>query len=55
VVVGSFIGGFRGYLPFDGDFDDGEFLPAGFIGSIGAVLALLTYRAATRRGTVRRV
>jgi hypothetical protein len=55
VIVGSVIGGFLGYLLFDEDFDDGAFQPAGLIGSIGAVLALLSYRADTRRGTVRRV
>lgn len=55
-IVGSFVGGFLGYLLFNEDFDDGAFQPGGFIGSvIGAVIALLVYRAVTRRRGVRRV
>src|ERR671911_958671 len=56
-VVGSFIGGFLGYLIFNEDFDEGAFQPAGFFGSIiGAVVALLIYRAVVARsGTARRV
>ena len=49
-VVGSFIGGFLGYAIFHKDGDDGAFQPSGIIGSIiGAVIALLIYRAVTRR------
>ena len=49
-IVGSFIGGFLGYVLFGEDFDEGAFQPAGFIGSvIGAVIALLIYRAVTGR------
>ena len=45
-IVGSFIGGFLGYLLFRADGEDGAFQPAGIIGSIiGAVIALLVYRA----------
>jgi uncharacterized membrane protein YeaQ/YmgE (transglycosylase-associated protein family) len=45
--VGSVIGGFLGDLLAGGD---GDFSPAGLIGSIiGAVIALLVYRAAVRR------
>ncbi len=56
-IVGSFIGGFLGYLIFNEDFDEGAFQPAGFFGSIiGAVIALLIYRAViSRNGTARRV
>jgi uncharacterized membrane protein YeaQ/YmgE (transglycosylase-associated protein family) len=56
-IVGSFIGGFLGYLIFNEDFDDGAFQPAGFFGSIiGAVIALLIYRAVvSRNGTARRL
>ena len=55
-IVGSFIGGFLGYLIFNEDFEEGAFQPAGFFGSIiGAVVALLIYRAVTRSGTARRV
>jgi uncharacterized membrane protein YeaQ/YmgE (transglycosylase-associated protein family) len=44
-VVGSFIGGFLGYVIFHKDSSDGFFQPAGLLGSIiGAVIALLIYR-----------
>lgn len=50
-IVGSFIGGFLGYLLFGKDLDEGAFQPSGIIGSIiGAVIALLVYRFATGRG-----
>jgi uncharacterized membrane protein YeaQ/YmgE (transglycosylase-associated protein family) len=50
-IVGSFIGGFLGYLLFGHDLKEGALQPSGIIGSIiGAVIALLIYRAATRRG-----
>ena len=50
-IVGSFIGGFLGWALFGKDFDEGALQPSGIIGSIvGAVIALLIYRAATRRG-----
>ena len=45
-IVGSFVGGFLGYLIFGTDFDDGAFQASGVIGSIvGAVIALLVWRA----------
>ncbi|HEV8622002.1 MAG TPA: GlsB/YeaQ/YmgE family stress response membrane protein [Actinomycetota bacterium] len=48
-LVGSVIGGLIGNLFVSGDQDP---TPAGLIGSIlGAVIALLVYRAATRRRT----
>ena len=48
-LVGSVIGGLIGNLFVSGD---QELTPAGLIGSIlGAVIALLVYRAATRRRT----
>ncbi len=41
-VIGSFVGGFLGYLVFHKDAADGILQPAGIIGSvIGAVIALL--------------
>src|SRR5215204_5426787 len=47
-IVGSFIGGFLGYVIFGEDFDEGALQPAGFVGSIiGAIIALLIYRAVT--------
>jgi uncharacterized membrane protein YeaQ/YmgE (transglycosylase-associated protein family) len=53
-IVGSFVGGFLGYLLFGRDAADGALQPAGIIGSIiGAVIALLVYRA-TNRGRVTR-
>lgn len=43
-VIGSFVGGFLGYLLLGHDFDEGAFQPAGIIGSvIGAVIVLLVY------------
>jgi uncharacterized membrane protein YeaQ/YmgE (transglycosylase-associated protein family) len=52
-IVGSFIGGFLGYLLFGKDASAGALQPAGLIGSIiGAVIALLIYRAVNRRTRV---
>ena len=56
-VVGSFVGGFLGYLIFGADIDDGAVQAGGVIGSIvGAIIVLLIYRK-VRGGTggVRRV
>ncbi len=53
-IVGSFVGGFLGYLLFRNDANDGAFQASGIIGSIvGSVIALLVYRAATGRHSVR--
>lgn len=52
-IVGSFIGGFLGYLIFHKDSSSGFFQPAGLIGSvIGAVIALLIYTRMGSRHTV---
>jgi len=43
-MVGSFVGGFLGYLIFAKDGDEGFFQPSGIIGSIvGAVIVLLVW------------
>jgi uncharacterized membrane protein YeaQ/YmgE (transglycosylase-associated protein family) len=53
-LIGSFVGGFLGYLLFHKDAQDGFLQPAGIIGSIiGAVIVLLIYLAVSgRRSTV---
>src|SRR5215203_6692967 len=54
-VLGSFLGGFLGYLLFGRDLDDGAVQVSGVIGSvIGAVILLLIYRAVSRRRGGRR-
>jgi uncharacterized membrane protein YeaQ/YmgE (transglycosylase-associated protein family) len=54
-IIGSFVGGFLGYVLFNKDFDEGAIQASGIIGSIvGAVIALLVYRA-MNRGRVSRV
>ena len=53
-IVGSFIGGFLGYVLFGKDLDKGALQTSGIIGSIiGAIIALLIYRAITRRSRLR--
>lgn len=54
-IVGSFVGGFIGYLLFHKDASSGAFQPSGIIGSvIGAVIVLLIYRHfGSRRGVLR--
>jgi len=51
-VLGSFAGGFLGYVLFDNDSDAGVIQVSGIIGSVlGAVILLLVYRAvSSRRG-----
>lgn len=44
-IIGSFVGGFLGYLLFHHDASKGALQPSGIIGSvIGAILVLLAYR-----------
>ena len=51
-IVGSFIGGFLGWALFGTDLEDGALQASGIIGSIiGAVIALLIYRAIVNRRT----
>jgi uncharacterized membrane protein YeaQ/YmgE (transglycosylase-associated protein family) len=53
-IVGSFVGGFLGYLIFHKDANQGFFQPSGLIGSIiGAVIVLLIYRAVSGRSRSR--
>ena len=57
VIVGSFVGGFLGYVLFDKDFGEGALQASGLIGSIiGAIIALLIWRAVggRDRGTTAR-
>jgi uncharacterized membrane protein YeaQ/YmgE (transglycosylase-associated protein family) len=52
-IVGSFVGGFLGYLIFHKDSQNGFLQPSGIIGSIiGAVIVLLIYTRAGQRHTV---
>jgi uncharacterized membrane protein YeaQ/YmgE (transglycosylase-associated protein family) len=54
-VVGSFVGGFLGYVLFGKDMNEGGLQPSGIVGSvIGAIIVLLAYRA-TRHGHGSRV
>ena len=49
-IIGSFVGGFLGFLIFHSDASDGFLQPSGIIGSIiGAIIALLVYGAVTGR------
>jgi uncharacterized membrane protein YeaQ/YmgE (transglycosylase-associated protein family) len=53
-IVGSFIGGFLGYLLFQHNAQGGFFQPAGIIGSvIGATIALLVWSRVGSRRSVR--
>jgi uncharacterized membrane protein YeaQ/YmgE (transglycosylase-associated protein family) len=53
-IIGSFIGGFLGYIITGKDFQDGALQASGLIGSvIGAIIALLVYNAMTHRRGVR--
>ena len=52
-VIGSFVGGFLGFLIFQRDPMDGFFQPAGIIGSIiGAIIVLVIYTRVGARGRV---
>lgn len=51
-IVGSFVGGFLGFLIFRKDAAAGALQPANFLGSlIGAIIALLVWRAITSRSS----
>ena len=54
-IVGSFVGGFLGFLLFGKDAGDGFLQPAGIIGSIiGAIIVLVIYIQVRGRGRVAR-
>ncbi|GAB3607542.1 GlsB/YeaQ/YmgE family stress response membrane protein [Conyzicola nivalis] len=54
-IIGSFVGGFLGFLIFQRDAMDGFFQPAGIIGSIiGAIIVLFLYVRFAGRGAARR-
>ena len=54
-IIGSFVGGFLGYLLFHKDGQDGFFQPSGIVGSvIGAIIVLLIWMRVSGRSTVRR-
>ncbi|MBN9621272.1 MAG: GlsB/YeaQ/YmgE family stress response membrane protein [Actinobacteria bacterium] len=53
-IIGSFVGGFLGYLIFHKDHQDGFFQPSGIIGSvIGAVIVLLVWVRVGGRSRIR--
>ena len=54
-VVGSFVGGFLGYVLFHKDLGEGALQPSGIIGSIlGAIVVLLVWRSVGHRSLTRR-
>ena len=49
-IVGSFVGGFLGYVLFGKDVTPGAIQPSGIVGSIiGAVIVLMVWRAMAHR------
>jgi uncharacterized membrane protein YeaQ/YmgE (transglycosylase-associated protein family) len=53
-IVGSFVGGFLGYLIFGRDSSNGFLQPAGLIGSvIGAIIVLLIWTRVGNRSAAR--
>ena len=54
-IVGSFVGGFLGYLLFHHDARNGYFQPSGLVGSvIGAIIVLLIWTRSGQRHHARR-
>jgi uncharacterized membrane protein YeaQ/YmgE (transglycosylase-associated protein family) len=54
-IVGSFVGGFLGYVIFHHDSQNGFFQPSGIVGSIiGAVIVLVIWLRVGGRSSVRR-
>jgi uncharacterized membrane protein YeaQ/YmgE (transglycosylase-associated protein family) len=53
-IIGSFVGGFLGYVLFDKDVADGALQPSGIVGAIlGTIVVLLVYRSVGRGRTAR--
>ncbi|WP_018637105.1 GlsB/YeaQ/YmgE family stress response membrane protein [Parafrankia elaeagni] len=53
-IVGSFVGGFLGYVLFGKDLGEGALQPSGVIGSIiGAIIVLAVWRSINGRGVSR--
>jgi uncharacterized membrane protein YeaQ/YmgE (transglycosylase-associated protein family) len=54
-IIGSFVGGFLGYLIFHHDSQNGFFQPSGIVGSVvGAIIVLLIWLRVGDRNSVRR-
>ena len=54
-IIGSFVGGFLGYLLFRNDASEGALQPSGIIGSvIGAIIVLLIWMRVGGRSSIRR-
>lgn len=54
-IIGSFVGGFLGYLLFRNDAQNGFLQPSGIIGSvIGAIIVLLLWNHFGRKSAVTR-
>ncbi|KLL09915.1 GlsB/YeaQ/YmgE family stress response membrane protein [Protofrankia coriariae] len=54
-AIGSFVGGFLGYILFDRDVGEGALQPSGIIGAvIGSILVLLVWRSVGGRTGSRR-
>jgi uncharacterized membrane protein YeaQ/YmgE (transglycosylase-associated protein family) len=54
-IIGSFVGGFLGYVIFHHDSQNGFFQPSGIIGSIiGAIIVLAIWIKVGGRSTIRR-
>jgi uncharacterized membrane protein YeaQ/YmgE (transglycosylase-associated protein family) len=54
-VLGSFVGGFLGYVLFNKDIGEGALQPSGILGSIiGAIIVLAIWRRASYRSPSRR-
>ena len=51
-IVGSFVGGFLGYVLFDKDIEDGALQTSGIVGAvIGTMIVLILYNARGRGRT----